>query len=100
MCAYGRVSASAFVEFLRRLVHDAPGMFILTVDGHPIHKATIVRDCVTQISEWLELFILPPCARELNPDELGWNNLRHRAIGRPSINGSDQLKRTVIPFLR
>ncbi|MCZ7660785.1 MAG: transposase [Xanthobacteraceae bacterium] len=74
-------------------------MFLI-VDGHPVHKAKMVRDYVAAVSDWLELFFLPPYAPELNPDELVWNDLKNHAIGRQSIKGPDQLKRAVISFLR
>jgi transposase len=100
MCVEGRVNASVFLEFLRRLVHNAPCKVFLIVDGHPVHKAKMVRDYVAAVSDWLELFFLPPYAPELNPDELVWNDLKNHAIGRQSIKGPDQLKRAVISFLR
>lgn len=60
----------------------------------------MVRDYMAAVSEWLELFFLPPCAPELNPVELVWNDLKNHAIGHQSIKGPDQRKRAVISFLR
>lgn len=94
------MNARVFLGFLRRLVDNAPCKVILTVDGYPIHKAKMARDYMAAVSEWLELFFLPPCAPGLNPDELVWNGLKNHPIGHQSINGSDQRKRAVISFLR
>ena len=33
----------------------------------------------------LELYYLPPYSPELNPDELAWNDLKNKALGRKVI---------------
>lgn len=48
----------------------------------------------------LRLFSLPPYAPELNPDELGWNNLKTHGIGRQSLAGPAHLRRLVLGRLR
>lgn len=59
-----------------------------------------MRDFIAAVSDFLELFYLPPYSPELNPDELVWNDLKNNALGRKPIIGPDQLKREVISFLR
>ncbi len=50
-------------------------VFIIT-DGHPVHKSKKVREFVASMKGRLSIFILPPYAPDLNPDELVWNYIR------------------------
>lgn len=50
----------------------------LIVDGHPTHKAKIVRQFVNDHSDAIELFYLPPYAPELNPDEFAWAHVKSK----------------------
>jgi transposase len=96
----GRVTAEVFVEYLKRLIHGRRRPVFLIVDGHPTHKAAMVRTFVESISPRLRLFFLPPYSPELNPDELVWNDLKNHILGRKVITGPAQMKRTVLSRLR
>lgn len=100
MCLEGRMNAKVFIEFLRRLIGGSERKVFLIVDGHPSHKAKMVKNFLEQVKDQLELFILPPYSPELNPDEFVWNDLKNNCIGRKAITGPDMLKRTVVSFLR
>lgn len=100
MCVKSRVNAGVFIEFLKRLIHNAPRKIFLIVDGHPTHKAKKVRNYVSSVSDRLRLFLLPPYSPELNPDELVWNDLKNNAIGRKVIHGAEHMKREVMSYLR
>src|SRR5436309_2295759 len=39
-------NAAIFIDFCKRLLHDAPGAVYLIVDGHPAHRATATKDIV------------------------------------------------------
>jgi transposase len=69
MVKKGRVTATAFLEFLKRLLVNAERPIFLIVDGHPTHKAKCVRKFVDAQQGKLELFYLPGYSPELNPDE-------------------------------
>ena len=99
MTVEGRVNAGVFIEFLKRLVHNAERPIFLIVDGHPSHKAKKVERYVDSTEGWLELFFLPPYSPELNPDECAWNDLKNNAIGRKHITDPASLKAEVISFL-
>ena len=43
MMTHGRVTAAVFIEFLKRLLVNAPSPIFLIVDGHPTHKAKAVK---------------------------------------------------------
>ena len=76
MTVRGRVNASEFIEFIKRLIHGVDrGMVFLIVDGHPTHKAKMIRRFVDSVKDRFRLFYLPPYSPELNPDERVWNDL-------------------------
>lgn len=42
----GTTNAASFIDFCRRLVHDASGPVHLVVDGHPAHRAMATSEFV------------------------------------------------------
>jgi transposase len=78
MTVDGPVNASVFREFLKRLITGMDRKIFLIVDGHPAHKAKMIRSFVEENADAIELFFLPPYAPELNPDELAWAHLKAR----------------------
>src|SRR5919202_6174942 len=70
-------TANLFVDFCKRLLHDAGGPVYLIVDGHPTHRARTVKDYVAATDGRLKLFCLPGYSPELNPDEWVWKNVKH-----------------------
>lgn len=100
MTVKGRVNAAIFLDFIKRLMHNADRPIFLIVDGHPAHKAKMIQRFVDSTEGQFRLFFLPPYSPELNPDENVWNDLKSNAIGRQSITHPDMLKSRVIGFLR
>lgn len=96
----GKVNAEVFIEFLKRLIHNRRKPVLLIVDGHPSHKAVMVRKYVETVANRLSLFFLPPYSPELNPDELVWNDLKNHILGRKAITGPEQMRRVVLARLR
>ncbi|MBS0175083.1 MAG: hypothetical protein JSR64_13680, partial [Nitrospira sp.] len=45
-----RIGATAFLEFLKRLMICADKPAFLIVDGHPIHKATLIKAYVESLN--------------------------------------------------
>ena len=99
MLTEGRVTASVFVEFLRRLMAHASAPIFLVVDGHSTHKAKLVRRFVESQSGRLELHYLPAYSPELNPNELVWNNLKTHTLGRQVMASREELRRMVLSHL-
>jgi hypothetical protein len=63
-----RFTGPLFLDFLKRLVRDNQGRkIVLIVDGHPAHRARIVRDWVAANPELIELHFLPGQGRALLP---------------------------------
>lgn len=76
MTVQGTVNAGVFKEFLKRLISGITQKVFLIVDGHPMHKAKLVKEFVQANSERIELFFLPAYSPELNPDELVWGHVK------------------------
>lgn len=95
MVVEGRVAADQVCTFLRRLMHGARKPVFLILDGHPMHKARKVRDCVQEFEGKLQVFFLPPYSPELNPDELVWQDLKNNGIGRRSLSSKKELHQQV-----
>jgi transposase len=100
MLVNGRITASVFVDFLKRLIHNWPRSIFLIIDGHPVHKSIVVSKFVASTAGRLQLFLLPPYSPELNPDEQVWNHLKNHGVGRQPVTGPDQLRRLIISHLR
>jgi transposase len=74
----GHLNAPTFIDFCRRLLHDAPGRVVLVLDGHPVHRANAVKQFAASTDGQLSLFFLPGYAPELNPDEWVWKHVKVR----------------------
>jgi transposase len=100
MTIRGRISATKFIEFIKRLIHGVDRMVFLIVDGYPAHKAKMVSRFVESVKDRFRLFYLPPYSPELNPDERVWNDLKNNAIGKQFITTPKKLYKAVISYLR
>jgi transposase len=96
----GTVNAELFIEFCKKLLHDAAGPVYLIVDGHPAHRAKVTREFVTSTDGRLKLFTLPSYSPQLNPDEWVWKNVKHDRIGRTPVRGAEDLKNKAVAALR
>lgn len=95
----GSVTATVFREFLKRLMLGADKPVFVIVDGHPIHKAKLVKTYVESLEGKLKLFYLPPYSPQLNPDEQVWAHVK-RQVSRQLVQGKGEMKRLAIGALR
>jgi transposase len=95
----GSFTAALFIDFCRKLIADTDGPVYLVVDGHPTHKAKIVKQFVASTAGQLKLFVLPAYSPQLNPDEWVWKNVKHDRVGRTSARTAEQFKANVIAAL-
>jgi transposase len=100
MLTKGRVTATVFIEFLRRLLVNATTPIFVIVDGHPTHRAKSVAGFVAAQAGKLALFFLPPYSPELNPDEFVWNDLKTNSTGRKLITSLTQLRQMIVSHMR
>lgn len=59
MTGEGSTTATVFIDFCQRLLHDAGGPVYLIVDGHPAHRAKATREFVASTDGQLNLIFLP-----------------------------------------
>lgn len=95
----GSVNAEVFKEFLKRLLIGADGPVFLVVDGHPIHKAKLIKEFVAAQGGMLKLFYLPPYSPQLNPDEQVWAHVK-RQVSRQLVQSKDEMQRLALGALR
>ena len=96
-----KFTGPVFLDFLKRLVKDAKGRKImLIIDGHPAHRARIVRDWVAANPTLIELHFLPGYSPELNPAECLNQDVKTNALGKRRPVDINQLKADVRGFLR
>lgn len=95
----GAVNAQVFREFLRRLMIGQSTPVFLIVDGHPAHRARLVREFVEEQGGRLKLWFLPPYSPELNPDELVWGHVK-QAVAKKAPQTKAQLKQRILGALR
>jgi transposase len=96
----GTVNARIFRDYCKRLLKDAGTPVILICDGHPIHKAKIVREWIESTGGRFELQILPAYSPQLNPDEGVWKRVKYDRMGRQFIAGPDDLRSKAMSALR
>jgi transposase len=100
MVAKGRVNGAVFVEFLKRLMHNAARPIFLILDGGSYHRGRLVKDYVASVDGKLRLLFLPPYSPELNPDEQVWNYLKRHGVAKAGLRGGTELRGYVQARLR
>lgn len=96
----GSFTGARFIEFARKLMADTDGPVYLVVDGHPAHRARVVKDFVASTDGALRLFVLPAYSPQLNPDEWVWKNVEHDRVGRTAARNADDFKSKILGALR
>jgi transposase len=95
----GGVTANVFREFLSRLMIGSTAPIFLILDGHPVHKAKVVKAFVQAQQGRLKLFYLPPYSPHLNPDEQVWAHVKQR-VAKQLVESKTDMKQRVISALR
>ncbi len=91
----GKLNAEAFVAFLQNFVDSQRGKVFLVVDGHPAHKAKIVKAYLKRLQGRLELHFLPPYAPDLNPDEFVWSYMKSNGVSKKPLKQNESLTKRV-----
>ena len=91
----GKLDAETFVEFLRDFLKGRRPKVFLVVDGHPAHKANVVKAYVAALKGRLELHFLPPYAPDLNPDEFVWNYMKNNGVSKKPLKQNESLRKRV-----
>lgn len=88
----GKLNAETFVAFLGDFMKNQRGKVFLVVDGHPAHKANVVKEYIAQLKGRLELYFLPPYAPDLNPDEFVWNYMKNTGVSKKPLKKNESLR--------
>ena len=91
----GKLNAEAFVAFLQNFMKGRRGIALLVVDGHPAHKANIVKQYVQSLKGRLELHFLPPYAPDLNPDEFVWSHMKTNGVSKKPLKKNESMRKRV-----
>lgn len=100
MIESGRLNAKVMCRFLERIMVGSRHPIFLILDGHPMHKSSIVRKKVESFKGRLQLFFLPPYSPELNPDEGVWREVKANHLGRAGVLGFADMKSKTLGALR
>lgn len=90
-----RLNAQLFVQFLRQFMHGRSSKVYLVVDGHPAHKANVVKSLIKEMKGKLGLYFLPPYAPDLNPDEFVWAHMKTNGLSKKPLRKNESLKERV-----
>jgi len=96
----GRVNAGIFLNFLKQLIKGSQKKVILIVDGHPMHKAILVKEWVEINKEKIELKFLPPYSPELNPDEYLNQDIKTNMLGKSRPKDKQELIKLATDFMQ
>lgn len=91
----GKLDAETFVCFLRDFMKSRRTKVFLVVDGHPAHKARIVKEYIAGTQGRLELYFLPPYAPDLNPDEFVWHYMKNTGVAKKPLKKNESLRERV-----
>src|SRR5947199_179793 len=98
------LTAAGFINFLKRLLHDAQrtsaGPVFCIVDNHPAHRAKAVDRYVDSTDGALRLYRLPTYSPQLNPDEWVWKNVKADGVAPAAPKGPEQMTAVVTARLR
>lgn len=91
----GKLNAESFVLFLQDFMKGRGGKVLLVVDGHPAHKANMVKRYLETLDHRLELHPLPAYAPDLNPDEFVWSHMKNNGVSKKPLQKNESLRRRV-----
>ncbi len=95
----GNFNADKFIECLQDFLKGRRKPVFIILDGHPVHKSAKVNQFIANTNGKLRIFLLPPYAPDLNPDELVWNQLRNVGTSKKPLKKGESLKERAIADL-
>lgn len=88
----GKFNSDKFIECLNDFMKHRKKPVFMIMDGHPVHKSKKVREFVASLNGRLSIYLLPPYAPDLNPDELVWHQMRHLGTSKKPLKQGEALK--------
>ncbi len=94
------MNADLMIQFMERLIRDTGRKVFLIVDNLKTHHSKVVKKWLQQDTEQIEVFYLPSCSPELNPDGYLNSDLKYTVhSGLPACNNKE-LKRKKVSHMR
>ena len=95
-------NSEAFLSFLEQLIAQKPPdrRLVLVMDNASYHRATKVKDFLTEHTAQLEPFWLPPYSPELNLIEYAWGYLKETATNNYFFGAVEQMQSAVAQACR
>lgn len=91
-----RVDADKHIEFLEQMLKQHPKRKIIVIeDRAPAHRANKVKHFVEEHKKRLAIYLLPPYAPELNPDEHVWEYLKAYKLKAHQAQDTKELRKLV-----
>jgi len=87
-----RFNGTFFVDVLKKFRYRLRRPVFFVLDGHRVHRATVVRNYVKSTKGKVELFFLPPYAPDLNPDEYVWNQIKTHGLCKKPLKKTQSLR--------
>jgi transposase len=96
----GALDARILIDFLKRLIRNAPKKIFLILDNLRVHHAKVVQQWLAANADKIEVFYLPSYSPELNPDEQLNADLKQRVTAAVPAKTQVQLIKTTSKALR
>lgn len=91
-----RVNADKHIEFLEQILKHHPKRKIIVIeDRAPAHRAKKIKRFVDMHKKRLAVYLLPPYAPELNPDEHVWEYLKAYQLKAHQAQNTPELRKLV-----
>jgi len=91
----GELNGQTFVEFLKNFMKGSSGQVFLVLDGHPAHKANVVKHYTESLDGRLELHPLPTYSPDLNPDEFVWSHMKKNGVSKKPLKKNESLRERI-----
>lgn len=100
MCYEDSMNQQRFIEFMKRLIHDADKKVLFIVDNLRVHHGKIVQQWLSEHQNEIEVFYTSPYSPEINPDEYLNHNLKQSVHSGKLPHDKKDLKTKTHSFMR
>jgi transposase len=94
------MTAQVLIRFMKRLIKDASRKVFLILDNLRVHHAKLVKAWLTENSDHIEVFYLPPYSPDMNPDEYLNCDLKQGIRASSPARTQTQLEKKVLGHMR
>jgi transposase len=96
----GRFNSEVFETFLKQMIKYSRQKIFFVTDGHPAHKTKKLNEWLSENTDRIEVFFLPPYSPELNPQEYVNQDVKTNVIGKKRPINKAQMRNNVETFMQ